>query len=98
LQLDAEASKERAGELEVDLGKVYYGFGDYQNAVTAINRGLQKQQTKDLDDAYVYLGRSQMALGDLRDARISFAKLKTVPNLSPRVLRLWNLYAETLVQ
>ena len=41
-QLDAEATKNPAGELDVKLGEVYYGFGDYQNAVTAINRGIQK--------------------------------------------------------
>jgi hypothetical protein len=97
-QFDAEASKNPAGELDLKLGEVYYGSGDYQNAVTAINRGLQKGQIKHPDDAYVYLGRSQVALNDLDGARASFANLKTVPNLSPKVFRLWNLYAETLVQ
>src|SRR3984893_3251612 len=56
-QLDAEATKNPSGELDVKLGEVYYGFGDYQNAITSITRGLQKNQIKHLDEAYVYLGR-----------------------------------------
>jgi tetratricopeptide (TPR) repeat protein len=95
-QLDAEATKNPAGELDVKLGEVYYGFGEYQNAVTAINRGLQKGKVKDLDEAYVYLGRSQVALKDYPDAKKAFAGLKTVPNISQRVLKLWDLYAETV--
>jgi hypothetical protein len=95
-QLDAEAKKNPAGELDVKLGEVYYGVADYQNAVTAINRGLQKGQVKHLDEAYVYLGRSQVALKDTADAKKALAGLKTVPNISPRVLKLWELYADTL--
>jgi hypothetical protein len=95
-QLDAEASKNSAGELDTKLGEVYFGSGDYQNAVTAINRGLQKGQIKHLDEAYVYLGRSQVALKNFADAKKAFTGLKTVPNISPRVLKLWELYAETI--
>jgi tetratricopeptide (TPR) repeat protein len=95
-QLDAEATKNPAGELDVKLGEVYFGSGDYQNAVTAITRGLQKQQIKHLDEAYVYLGRSQVALKNTAEAKKAFAGLKTVPNISPRVLKLWELYADTL--
>jgi hypothetical protein len=95
-QLDAEAKKNPAGELDVKLGEVYYGLGDYQNAVTAINRGLQKGQIKHQDEAYVYLGRAQVALKNVPDAKKAFAGLKSVPNISPRVLSLWDLYSETL--
>jgi tetratricopeptide (TPR) repeat protein len=95
-QLDAEATKNPAGELDVKLGEVYYGFGDYQNAVTAINRGLGKGQIKHQDEAYVYLGRSQVALKNYADAKKAFAGLKNVPNISPRVLKLWELYSETI--
>jgi tetratricopeptide (TPR) repeat protein len=95
-QLDAEATKNPAGELDVKLGEVYYGSGDYQNAVTAITRGLGKQQIKHLDEAYVYLGRSQVQLKNTVEAKKAFVGLKSVPNISPRVLKLWELYADTL--
>jgi hypothetical protein len=95
-QLDAEAAKNPAGELSVKLGEVYYGVGDYQNTVTAINKGLQKQQIKHLDEAYVYLGRAHVQLKNNADAKKAFAQLKTVPNISPRVLKLYELYGDTV--
>jgi tetratricopeptide (TPR) repeat protein len=94
--LDAEASKNAAGQLDVKLGEVYFGAGDYQGAVTAINRGIGKGQVKDLDQAYVYLGRAQVALKNNGEAKKAFEKLKTVPNISPRVLKLWELYSDKL--
>jgi TolA-binding protein len=94
--LDAEATKNGAGELDTKLGEVYYGVGDYQNAVTALNRGIQKGQIKHQDEAYVYLARSQVALKNTADAKKAFVALKSVPNVSPRVLKLWELYADTL--
>jgi hypothetical protein len=93
---DAEAAKNPAGELDVKSGEVFFGMGDYQGAVTAINRGFGKGQIKHLDEAYVYLGRSQVALKNNAEAKKAFAGLKTVPNISPRVLKLWDLYAEKI--
>jgi len=64
--------------------------------VTAINRGLGKGQVKDLDQAYVYLGRAYVAQKNNAEAKKAFEKLKSVPNESPRVLKLWELYSEKL--
>jgi Tetratricopeptide repeat len=95
-QLDAEAQKSAAGQLDVKLGEVYFGAGDYQNAATAISRGIGKGQIKQMDEAYVYLGRAQVALKNPTEAKKAFEKLKTVPNESPRVLKLWELYSDKL--
>jgi tetratricopeptide (TPR) repeat protein len=95
-QLDSEAQKNPAGQLDVKLGEVYFGAGDYQNAATAISRGIGKGQVKQLDEAYVYLGRAQVALKNNAEAKKAFEKLKTVPNESPRVLKLWELYSDKL--
>jgi tetratricopeptide (TPR) repeat protein len=97
-QLDTKATKNPAGELDIKLGEIYYDFGDYQSAVTAINRGLQKGQVQHRDEAYVYLGRSEVALKSMESARTGFADLKLVRNMSPTVLKLWNLHAETVAQ
>jgi tetratricopeptide (TPR) repeat protein len=93
---DAEASKNPAGELDTKSGEVYYGSGDYQAAVTAIARGIDKKGIKHPDEAYVYLGRSQVALKNTAEAKKAFSGLKSVPNMSPRVLKLWELYSEKL--
>ncbi|HMI74265.1 MAG: hypothetical protein QOD95_1042 [Gammaproteobacteria bacterium] len=95
-QLDAEAAKNPAGQLDMKLGEVYFGAGDYQGASTAITRGLGKGQIKQLDEAYVYLGRAQAALKNYPEAKKAFVGLKGVPNISQRVLKLWELYADKL--
>jgi len=95
-QLDAEAQKNPAGQLDVKLGEVYFGAGDYQNAATAISRGIGKGQVKQLDEAYVYLGRAQVGLKNTAEAKKAFEKLKSVPNESARVLKLWELYSDKL--
>jgi tetratricopeptide (TPR) repeat protein len=92
----AEANKSASGEASVKLGEVYYGFGEYQKCVDVITSGLQKGQIKHLDEAYVYLGLAEAQLKNNADAKRTFASLKIVPNISPRVLRLWELYAATL--
>jgi outer membrane protein assembly factor BamD (BamD/ComL family) len=94
--LDAEATKNAAGQLDMKLGEVYFGAGDYQGAVTAINRGIGKGQIKQMDEAYVYLGRAQVALKNTAEAKKAFTGLKSVPNVSPRVLKLWELYGDKL--
>jgi hypothetical protein len=94
--LDAEASRSPAGQLDVKLGEIYFGAGDYQDASAAITRGLGKGQIKQPDEAYVYLGRFWIAQNETKEAKNAFAQLKTLPNVSARVLRLWSLYADTI--
>lgn len=71
------------------------GLRNYELAIMSIERGLSKGGIAHLDVAYVYLGLSKQAVGDIEGARNAFSKLKDVPGISPRVLRLWTLYAET---
>jgi tetratricopeptide (TPR) repeat protein len=71
------------------------GLKNYELAIASIERGLRKGGVVHLDEAYVYLGLSKQAVGDIEGARNAFSKLKDVPGISPRVLRLWTLYAET---
>jgi tetratricopeptide (TPR) repeat protein len=91
-----QAAKADTGGPLVRLGELYFGFGEYELAIASIQFGLKKGQIAHLDDAYVYLGRAERAVGDIEEARNAFNKLKDVPNISPRVLRLWTLYAEML--
>jgi tetratricopeptide (TPR) repeat protein len=95
-QQEVEASGSSVGDLDVKLGEVYYGFEDYQNSVEAITRGLRKGLVTHQDDAYVYLGLAQLKLKNFAGALRAFASLKNVANVSPRTLRLWGLYADTM--
>lgn len=95
-QQEAEAGKSAAGELSVKLGEVYYGFGDYQKAADAIAQGLQKGNIKHQDEAYVYQALSYAQLKNYAEAKKAIANLKSVPNIGPRVLKVWELYGATL--
>jgi tetratricopeptide (TPR) repeat protein len=95
-QLEADAALSKSGDLDVKLGELYFGFGEYDLAITAIKRGLEKGNVTHLDDAYVYLGRSDVAVRNFTDARSAFAQLKKVANISPKVAHLWELYGDTL--
>lgn len=92
---NTDAAKSDSGGPFVRLGELYYGFGEYEFAIVSIQLGLAKGKIAHLDEAYVYLGRAERALGDFDEARNAFNMLKNVPGISPRVLRLWTLYAET---
>jgi tetratricopeptide (TPR) repeat protein len=95
-QLDADAAKNAAGSLSLSAGQLHYALGDYQGAVTALTAAIQKGQLKHADDAYVYLGRSQTALKNYAEAKKAFAQLKSLPNVSPKVAKLWDLYGDTV--
>ena len=94
--LEVEARKNPAGALDVKLGEIYFGAGDFGDAASVISRGIDKGQLRQLDEAYVSLGRSLTADKELAGAKQAFAKLKSLPNFSPRVLKLWNLYADMI--
>jgi tetratricopeptide (TPR) repeat protein len=95
-QEEVEANQNPAGELLVQLGEVYYGFGDYQKTIDAINQGLQKGRVTQADEALVYLGLAQMQLKSYAEAKKTFASIPAAPNVSARSARLWRLYAATL--
>ncbi len=91
-----DANKSPAGQLDVKLGEVYYGLGNYASAATAISNGLQKGGVKSLDEAYVYLGLSYQKLNNDAAAKKAFAHLKSVTTMPDYIRGLWQLYADNL--
>jgi hypothetical protein len=92
------ARESTTGELGLKLGEMRYAAGDYPGVIVAITAGMEKGQIKHTDEAYVYLGLSQAAMGNDAAAQEAFGKLNTVPGIDRRVLNLWQLYAETSLQ
>ena len=95
-QLEAEAARNPAGEHSVKLGELYFGLGQYQRAADALMEGLRRGGVLSTQEAYVYLGLAQVRLNDYADARDAFAMLAHVPGVSPRLFKLWQLYAANL--
>ncbi|MDE2305655.1 MAG: hypothetical protein KGL34_08850 [Gammaproteobacteria bacterium] len=93
---EKEADKSPAGQLDVKMGEVYYGLGNFESAVQIINKGLAKGQVKNLGEAYVYLGLSYQALKNPAAAKKALAHLKGLPSMPDNIQKLWLLYAATL--
>jgi hypothetical protein len=94
-QREVDAAQSSSGGLSIRLGLTYYGMADYQSAAESIQQGLRKGDFTRPDEAYVYLGLADAHLGDIQGAKESFARLERLP-MSPRVLKLWQLYSSTL--
>ncbi len=92
-QQELEAKESARGNLDVKLGEIFYGFEDYQRAVDAITRGLQKGAITRIDEAYVYLGLAELRLEHFSAARQALAGLKGL--VRSRTLELWALYADS---
>ncbi len=91
--LDTEAKAAKAGEADVGLGTAYLSYDQYDKAVEAIRRGLQKGGVKRPDEAQLLLGRALLKLNQPEEAVKAF---EAVPDSSKfaRIATLWELYAK----
>jgi tetratricopeptide (TPR) repeat protein len=90
LEQDARAAK--TGDADIALGMAYMSYGQYDKAVEALRRGLQKGAGKRTDEANITLGRAYLKLKQKDAARKAF---KAVPDDSKlaRVAELYDLHA-----
>ena len=93
-RVETEAAQSPTGDSSVGLGQLYYGFGDFQHAITTITEGLHKGDARRAFDAYVYLALSQAAMGNAESAKDTLGLIKSVPGINRRMVDLWQLYAD----
>jgi lipopolysaccharide biosynthesis regulator YciM len=75
--LDKEARAGKNGQADVKVGLAYIGFGEYDKAIEAIERGLTDERVakvKRLDDAYMTLGIAYLHAGKKDKAMEAFTK------------------------
>jgi hypothetical protein len=91
--LDSEARNAKTGEADVGLGTAYLSYDQYDKAVEALKRGLQKGSVKRPDEAQLLLGAALLKLNQQDEAVKAF---EAVPDSSKyaRVANLWELYAK----
>ncbi len=81
------------GELDVKLGQAYLSYGQYPQAVAAIQRGIAEGKLKNLAEAQILLGISQMRAGNKAEAVTAFKAAKGDDILN-RLAALWALRAQ----
>src|SRR5579871_708880 len=72
--LAAEAAKQSNGEIDVKLGESYYTYGRYDEAIAAIQKGIEKGGLKDAADAQTTLGLVLWTAGKKPEALAAFEK------------------------
>ena len=79
-----------SGDLLVQLGAAYLGFGEPDKAEALINRGIAKGNLKYADEASLLLGITELRLKHNEDARKAFGKVPADSKFG-RLAKLWAL-------
>jgi Tfp pilus assembly protein PilF len=78
----------------VQLGAAYLSYGQYDKAVAAISKGIQKGGLKSSDEANLLLGIAQLRSRQNAEAQRTFDKVATSSNPGyARLGKLWALHA-----
>src|SRR5258705_11288432 len=90
--LAAEAAKQPNGEIDVKLGESYYTYGRFDEAVAAIQKGIEKGGLKDAADAQTTLGIALLAAGKNQEALAALDKAAAMGGSGGQVAHVWTLY------
>jgi tetratricopeptide (TPR) repeat protein len=90
--LAAEAAKQTNGEVDVKLGESYYTYGRYDEAVAALQKGIEKGGLKDAADAQTTLGIALLAAGKRPEALAALDKAAAMGGSGGQVAHVWTLY------
>jgi tetratricopeptide (TPR) repeat protein len=94
--LAAEAAKEMNGEIDVKLGESYYTYGRFDEAVAAIQKGIEKGGLKDAADAQTTLGIALIAAGKRAEgaAALDKAAMMGGTGAGGQVAHVWSLFSK----
>jgi tetratricopeptide (TPR) repeat protein len=95
-QLAKEAEKASQGQADVGLGQAYFSYGEYDNAIVALERGIKKGGVTDIDEAQVSLGLAHLKKGQKDQARQAFKAVKADSKWAD-LAELWGLRAQSAV-
>lgn len=95
--LAAEAAKQMNGEVDVKLGELYFTYGRYDDAVAAIQKGIDKGGLKDAADAQTTLGIALLAAGKKDQAVAAFEKAAAAQGAAGQVAHVWTLFGKRAV-
>jgi tetratricopeptide (TPR) repeat protein len=87
---EADAASAPGGDKLVNVGIVYFGYGDYAKSAKNLADGIAKGPTKDAQDARLLLGIAQYKAGSKDEAVKTFKSVKGDPTLE-RLAALWAL-------
>jgi hypothetical protein len=90
---DRDAAAGKSADADLRVGQAFMSYGQYANAVTAIQRAISKGNATDPAEAQLVLGIAQLKAGNKAEATKAFRAVKGDPDLQ-RVAKLWSLRAQ----
>ena len=91
--LEAAAKASATGDEYVELGMVYYSFGQLDKAADALKAGIAKGKLKNPADARLNLGLVLLKSGQKGEALKAFRAAESDDEVTQRIAELWALYA-----
>jgi tetratricopeptide (TPR) repeat protein len=91
---EKDAQKAGTGQGDVALGHAYSSFGQYEKAVGAISKGMEKGGVRDPQQALLTLGIANLKLGKKVEAVKAFEQVKDDEAMAD-VARLWAIAARS---
>jgi TolA-binding protein len=91
--LEKEAVAAKTGDADAALGIAYLSYDQYDKAVEALQRGIQKGGLKRPEEAQLMLGRALLKLNRKDDAVKAFGAIPKDSKLA-EVANLWAIYAQ----
>jgi len=93
-QLAKDAEKAPTGQADVGLGQAYLSYGQYDEAIAALERGIKKGSVTDADDAQISLGIAHLKKGQKDQARQAFKTVKADSKWSS-LAELWTVRTQS---
>lgn len=90
---DKESAKQKAGESDVKLGFAYLTYGEANNAVTVLERGIAKGGVKSPAEAQIFLGMAYLKAKKPEEAKKAFRAVRD-DQLYGQVAKLWMIRAD----
>ena len=93
-QLAKDAEKAPTGQADVGLGQAYLSYGQYDEAIAAMERGIKKGSVTDVDEAQISLGIAHIKKGQKDQARQAFKTVKSASKWAS-LAELWAIRTQS---
>jgi tetratricopeptide (TPR) repeat protein len=87
------AAPGKNGQVDIRLGQAFLSYGQYPEALAAIQRGIAKGNVKNVAEAQLALGQTYLKLGNKAEAIKAFNAVQG-DELMTRVGNLWAMHAQ----
>jgi tetratricopeptide (TPR) repeat protein len=90
---DRDAAANKSADADIRVGQAYMSYGQYPQAVAALQRGIGKGTATDPAEAQLVLGIAHLRGGNKAEAAKAFRAVKGDQDMQ-RIAKLWSLRAQ----